>query len=51
MTRYVLEARSLEHHCQCCGDFASAVFCESCDPHSEAPAESSQAHSTTASRK
>ncbi len=33
MRSYVLEARSLEHRCQCCGDFAAAVFCEDCDPH------------------
>ena len=40
MTRYVLEARSLEHHCQCCGEYATTVFCEGCDPHEEAPAKS-----------
>ncbi len=38
MTRYELEARSLEHHCQCCGESAVAVFCEDCDPHTEVPA-------------
>ena len=37
MTSYVLEARSLEHRCQCCGEFADAVFCEGCDPHPAGP--------------
>ena len=42
MTNYVLEARSLEHRCQCCGESASAVFCEDCDPHAAEPKESVQ---------
>ena len=47
MTSYVLEARSLEHRCQCCGEFADAVFCEGCDPH--APDTEASAQSLTRS--